>query len=53
MASERLTKQRMTGIAVKSGVLQSQEISEELRAELNELESLAVEAVSLVRQLNQ
>lgn len=41
----------LTGIAIKSGVLKSKTINEELRAELNQLEGLAIEAVSLLRQL--
>jgi hypothetical protein len=41
----------LTGIAVKSGVLRLVSESDALRADLGELEALAIEAVSLLRQL--
>jgi hypothetical protein len=43
----------LTGIALKSGVLKDQTIDRHLRSKLNELEALAIEAVSLSRKLAQ
>ena len=41
----------LTGITLKSGLLQSKVSDVRIRAELRELEDLALEAVTLVRQL--
>ncbi len=41
----------LTGITIKSGLLQSKVSNGALRSELRELEELALQAVMLVRQL--
>jgi hypothetical protein len=41
----------LTGISIKSGLLQSKVSNGALRSELRELEELALQAVMLVRQL--
>lgn len=41
----------LTGIALKSGLLQTRAIDHQLRGELKELEDLAIQAVALLRQL--
>ncbi len=41
----------LTGITLKSGLLQTKVLDKRIRGELRELEELAIQAVMLIRQL--